>query len=269
MKISVRLYEDYWKKSRLNDYQDMLEHAKKNGYEMAGILDFYKMVKNGELSKKFYDGDRKLLINRHDIDTSPRVARKMFEIEKQVYGKNASATYYFRDSTVDIALIRELEQYGYETGYHYENIAKFEKRKKLKNVDKIKQYLPQIRTRFRQDLNNFRIKTGSRSLSVASHGDFINVKYSLSNTELLNDSEIRTTSGILVEAYDEKIMRYVEQRFADHILLGEFVNNVKDGIKMGTKCIMILTHPRNWEVDRKANNRENFVRFFEAVQYKK
>ena len=104
MKINVRLYEDYWKKSRLKDYQNMLEYAKKNGYEMAGILDFYTMVENGKLSKDFYDGDKKLLINRHDIDTSPKVARKMFEIEKQVYGKNASATYYFRDSTVDTRL---------------------------------------------------------------------------------------------------------------------------------------------------------------------
>ena len=125
MKLKQRLYEDYLKKSRLPEYRKLLLTAQTAGYQMVGILQFFKMVKEKEQLDR-------ILINRHDIDTSPKVARQMFEIEKEIYGKNGSATYYFRNSTMDKHLIKELDEYGYETGYHYEELAIYEKKHKLK-----------------------------------------------------------------------------------------------------------------------------------------
>ena len=94
LNIRTRIYEDYLKKSRLNEYAKLLTTAKNEGYKMLSIIDFYRFIKGGTAIGE------KILINRHDIDTSPNVAAKMFEIEKSIYGQNGSSTYYFRDCTL-------------------------------------------------------------------------------------------------------------------------------------------------------------------------
>ena len=120
MRLKQRIYEDYLKPCRLPEYKAVLEYFRDAGYRMVGILELYKMVTGNGVSGKVF-------VNRHDIDTSPKVARAMFEIEKFVYGHNGSATYYFRNSTIDKKLIADIENYGYETGYHYEELATYEK----------------------------------------------------------------------------------------------------------------------------------------------
>ena len=90
-------------------------------------------------------------------------------------------------------------------------------------------------------------------MSVASHGDFINSKYKIQNVEILNDKETRNKAGILVEAYDEVIMKCMKARYADQILLSKFPEAVMNGIKEGHGVIMLLTHSRNWKVDIIAN----------------
>lgn len=265
MGIRHRIYEDYLKKSRLPQYKAVLEKAFNNGYQMMGIYDYYCYLRE---NNGMIPGD-KLLVNRHDIDTSPKVAKKMFEIEKEVYGETGTATYYFRESTIDCKLIKDIEEFGYETGYHYEEIATVEKKKKYKNLEEIKKNLVVPREKFIDDLNWFRRMTGSKSLSVASHGDFINVKYQYQNFNILTDEKTREQAGIIVEAYDDYINQYVIDRYADHELLTEFREKVEEGIQGACPCIMILTHPRNWEVDIKANTRENLVRLVEGMRYRK
>jgi len=131
-----RIYEDYFKRSRLDNYYNLLNKAKNSGYHMVGILDFFKMIDSPGWEKE------KILINRHDIDTSPAVARRMFEIEKQVYGKEGSATYYFRRKTIDKRLIEEIEDFGYETGFHYETIANYAKKKHLHRKEEVLAAMP-------------------------------------------------------------------------------------------------------------------------------
>nr|WP_296486062.1 hypothetical protein [uncultured Acetatifactor sp.] len=261
MNITSRIYEDYLKGDRLSCYREMLQYAKEQGYIMVGILDFFKMVHEAKFNK------RKILINRHDIDTSPKVAREMFQIEKSVYGKQGGVTYYFRNSTLDKLLISEIEEYGYETGYHYEEIADYEKRYKIKNREKLISHLPNIKRNFLEDLERYRKVTGTNSFSVASHGDFINVKFQLPNTVITSDESLRKRAGIIVEAYDEDIMKYIERRLADQNLLNEFYIQVKSEIDKGTGIIMLLTHPRNWKVDFVANTKENLIRALEGIKY--
>ena len=150
MKFKQRIYEDYFKPSRLFAYRKVLELLRDSEYRMVGVLDFYNIVqREGSITGKYF-------INRHDIDTSPRVAREMFCIEKEVFGKGGSATYYFRDSTIDRKLISEIDEYGYETGYHYEEIATYEKKHKTRSKTALEQAMPQIREEFEKDLENFR-----------------------------------------------------------------------------------------------------------------
>ncbi len=261
MRLKQRIYEDYLKPSRLPEYKAVLECFKDAGYRMVGILDFYKMVTEGGVNGKVF-------VNRHDIDTSPRVAIEMFEIEKSVYGHDGTATYYFRDSTVDKKLIADIENYGYEIGYHYEELATYEKSHKLKNVEKMRAALPECRKMFLEDIKRFRKETGSRCLTVASHGDFINTKYKIQNVEILADSDIRTKAGVVVEAYDQEVTQPIKARYADQVLLGRFPDEVKKGIADGNNVVMTLTHPRNWKVDFLANTLDNVERFWQGWKYR-
>mgnify|MGYP006145381963 CR=1 FL=1 len=63
-----------------------------------------------------------VLVHRHDIDTDLPTARRMFALE-QKHGVRAS--YYFRLSTLDFGLMRDIERYGSEASYHYEEIATY------------------------------------------------------------------------------------------------------------------------------------------------
>lgn len=208
------------------------------------------------------------MLNRHDIDTSPNVARKFFEIEKEVYGREGSVTYYFRDKTIDIKLIHDIESYGYETGYHYETIATWEKKYKTKSAEVLEKNLSAIQDLFLKDLSSFRECTGSPSLSVASHGDFINRRYGYCNYEILKSAEVRNKAKVIVEAYDDFIMHLVKERYADQVPLDGFATHVENSIKNGCLCIMILTHPRNWEVDIVANTVDNIERLVQGILYK-
>ena len=209
-----------------------------------------------------------MFINRHDIDTSPKVAREMFEIEKSVYGNDGSVTYYFRHSIIDKKLITGIENYGYETGYHYEELATYEKSHKLRSVKKMRAALPECRKMFLDDIKRFREEIGSRCLTVAGHGNFINTNYKIQNVEILADKNTREQAGIVVEAYDEVITLPIEARYADQVLLGKFSKEVKKGFAAKHNVIMTLTHPRNWKVDAFANTLDNFGRFGQGVMYR-
>ncbi len=262
MSIKDRIYEDYLKKSRLPEYRRTLQMAKEHGYQMVGVLDFARLVRTGSLE------DKKIYLNRHDIDTSPKVAAKMFAIEKEVYGKEGNATYYFRNTTIDINLIHEIDDYGYETGYHYEELATYAKTKKLKSRETIEASISKASEIFLEDLNRFREKTGSLSITIASHGDFINTRYNIQNYEMLKIPEIRNKAGIEVEAYDADVMQYVMERYADQKLLAGYSNQVVSAFKREVPVVMTLTHPRNWEVDICANTMENLRRMNQDISFR-
>lgn len=263
MGIKKKIYEDYFKPSRLDKYEGILLYAKQNGYCMVGVQEFYDIVNNGTLN-----GTKKYLLNRHDIDTSPKVAREMFEIERKIYGENGSSTFYFRDTTADVNLIRYIESYGYETGYHYETIANYEKKRKAKNRAMLQTEREELEKRFLCELDSYRRKTKTLSRTIASHGDFVNVMLDIPNYWLLESDSLRGDSGIVVEAYDEKIMKYVQKRLADHVLGVSFADEVNKAIQEEIPVIMILTHPRNWKRDVIDNTRENFRRLIQGVLYK-
>ena len=261
MKIIKKLYEDYFKKSRLPEYENLLCQAKCYGYKMVGIYDFCRLLRDNSIY------DMKIIVNRHDVDTSPKIAKKMFEIEKKVYGKDGSSTYYFRNRTIDKELIRDIDEYGYETGYHYEEIANYAKKNKIFNKKDIVNHIDVIQGNLINDLQSFRDETGSKSLTISSHGDFANVRLGISNYELTRDERIRTLLGIEIEAYDSVVENNVDKRIADHLLVNKFTTSAIEEMGKGTQIILLLTHPRNWEVDLLANTKENIIRVVEDIRW--
>ena len=73
---------------------------------------------------------------------------------------------------------------------------------------------------------------------------------------------------IETEAYDEIIEGRIEARFADQHLLGAFSQNVQNAILNEISPILILTHPRNWEVDILFNTKDNIMRLVEGISFK-
>ena len=263
MRLIDRIYEDYLKQSRLDSYKELLNKAKYHGYTMLSIRDYIKWLQDEP------DIERcKILINRHDIDTSPKVAAIFFDIEKEIYGSNGTASYYFRNSTIDKKLIYEIESFGYETGYHYEEIASYAKKHSIHCPERVNNEIEQIRAEFLMNLERFRNKTKSKSITVASHGDFVNTVLGISNDYILKDNRVRGDSGIIAEAYDEFVNRYIVTRYADHVLLNNFTCEVEKSIDQKVPIIMILTHPRNWKVDYLANTKDNAFRIYEGLKYR-
>lgn len=139
---------------------------------------------------------------------------------------------------------------------------------KSKKVYYLLKLIPDAQQLFQKNILYFRNITGSPSISVASHGDFINTMYHIQNTSLLKSKKIRQKAGVLFEAYDEIVNSPVQKRFADQVLLERFASQVISAIDENASIIMLLTHPRNWEVDFWANTKDNIMRVVQGLLYK-
>ncbi|WP_336025497.1 hypothetical protein [Halobellus salinisoli] len=60
------------------------------------------------------------VVLRHDVDRKVRNALRLARLEAE---RGITATYYFRTSTFDVDIVRQIEEWGHEIGYHYEDPA--------------------------------------------------------------------------------------------------------------------------------------------------
>jgi len=255
--IFDRIYYSYLMPSRLSEYEQIIVEAKKNGYIHLSIRDLIEII----LEKK--DIPDKIFVHRHDIDTNIRTAKKMFKIEQQ-YGIKAS--YYFRLSTLDFNFMIEIEEYGSEASYHFEEIATFAKREHIKNETDLLKNLRIIQEEFLKNLRWIENRLGKKIITVASHGDFANRKLKVNNYEILKDPYFRKRCGIKCESYDENIMKLFDIKISDKpypIFYSPI--SVFDAIREGKKHIFFLSHPQHWEVNIIEATRENIKRFYEGL----
>lgn len=168
---------------------------------------------------------------------------------------------------MDRALAREVEEAGGEVSYHYEEIASWALRRRLKTREAVLAEMPEIRASFLKNLEDFRRVTGSPCTAVASHGDFVNRKLKLANTEILLDPALRQQAGILREAYDEEQACYVTCWIADQ---GNprFVEEALATIAREEAVIYLLTHPRQWKAAPLANTRDNLTRAINGLRFR-
>src|ERR1051326_6707204 len=196
MKILNRLYSDYFMPSRLAEYERIIVTAKEQNYVHLTIPEFYDKRESG------IDAEKKYFIHRHDIDTDPLTARRMFEIEKK-YGVRTS--YYFRLSTLDVPLMREIHEFGSEVGYHYEELAQFCKDKRIRSPEKARGNFEQVREIFRANFRAISERAGFPVTTIASHGDFVNRKLGITNSAFIT-RELMDELGIRFECYDAELL---------------------------------------------------------------
>ncbi len=258
-KLYRRAYSDYLMPSRLDEYERILIEANKSGYKHYSIRDVVEKLELGEELPEM------LFVHRHDIDTDIKTARKMFEIEKR-HGVRTS--YYFRLLTLDFDLMREIEDFGSEASYHFEEIAAFAKREHLKSPEKVREQLPAMQEEFLKNLLMIEKRLGHKIVTVASHGDFANRELKIINNELLNDPFFRQRCGLKCECYDDSLMENFDSRISDKPYPVYYApHSIFDSIAQKKKHIYFLTHPKQWHTSWIDTTRENVTRAIEAYRW--
>lgn len=256
-KIFNRIYSDYLMPSRFEEYEKILLASKRNGYVHLSVRDFCEQLEHDDIPKKVF-------VHRHDIDTDVKTARKIFEIEKK-HGIHAS--YYFRLSTLDFKLMREIEDFGSEASYHFEEIATYAKCNHIKDPNIVRKSMISIREDFFKNLKMIEKNLEKKITTVASHGDFANRKLKIVNFELLND-DFRKQCGLKCECYDEILMKNFDARISDKPYPVYYSPcSVFDEIANGKKHIYFLSHPRQWNTSFYDNTKENFTRLIESLRW--
>lgn len=259
MNIKRRLFNDFFRPSKENDYEQILRSACENGYEFHTVLSFEEVVLGGRIEGKKY------LILRRDIDTADfNFLKKMLALEIK-YG--ARATYYFRWNTMNVALMREIEAAGGEASYHYEEVASYCFRHRIKKQEKMLEHIEDIRNLFIRQYHKFKEKSGLPCLTVASHGDFVNSIVGAPNLILMDD-RTRKESGIIREAYDKQRMELLTCRIADQKEMEHFTEKAIAAINRGEPVLELLTHPRQWNSPIWVNLKEEIVRIAKGIYLK-
>lgn len=254
-----RIYADYLMPSRLGIYEALLKRAGDAGYIQTSVRNFHR-----ELASP-HGAPRRVLVHRHDIDSDLRTAKKMFALEAK-YGVHAS--YYFRLTTLDFGFMREIEAAGSEASYHYEEVADYAKRHRIRCPHEIRRRFPEIREHFLRNFTSITERLGLRMVTVASHGDFANRRLKVINHELLRDAELRGRCGIECESYDSELLRHFDMYISDreHPL---YYTPLSPFDALGRyERICFLTHPLQWETNWAETTRCNLRRLAEEIAWR-
>lgn len=259
MSIGHRLYNDFLRPSKEADYELILRTAKEAGYEFHTVLSFENVITQGrEVGKKY-------LILRRDIDTADfGILRKMLALE-QKYG--ARCTYYFRWNTINVALMHDIANAGGEASYHYEEVATYCYRHRIKTYDEMLPHLDEIRNMFINQYHNFKEMTKLPCLTVASHGDFVNIMIGCPSLVLV-DNRVRQSCGIIREAYDAEHMNMLTCRIADQTEGDAFTEKALSALCSGEPVLELLTHPRQWNSPVWVNLKEEISRLYRGLYMK-
>lgn len=157
--------------------------------------------------------------------------------------------------------------WGGESSYHYEEIATYCYKHHIKNRDVAMSHIEDIRNLFVSNIRRFREKTGQPCLTVASHGDMINTKFKVQNSDIM-DERVRTETGIIREAYDREHNDLLTCRIADQVEMDSFTPKAVAAIERGEPVIELLTHPRQWNSPIWVNLKEEISRIFRGLWMK-
>ena len=259
MNIKRRLYNDFLRPSKEDEYERILRTAKEARYEFHTVLSFEDVVGGGKIEGK------KCLILRRDIDTADfKILRKMLALEKE-YG--ARATYYFRWNTINVRLMQEIAEAGGEASYHFEEIATYCYKHRIRSKEVMLHHIEDIKDLFIEQFAKFKKDTGQPCLTIASHGDYVNTKFQYQNKELIDD-KVRKTCGILREAYDKLHMNALTCRIADQTEMERFTDKAIAAIERGEPVLELLTHPRQWNSPIWVNLKEEIGRVAKEIYMK-
>jgi hypothetical protein len=258
-KVWSRVRADYFAPDRYNDYRAMIVEAQRRGFRLMTLSGLHALLSAGATVP-----DR-VFVHRHDIDTDVSGARTFFEIEQSL---GVTATHFFRLSTFDAPLMREIHAYGSEVGYHYEEVATVAKRRGLTTRASVEATMGEIRQEFERNFNDMEQKLGFKLISAASHGDFANRRLAFFNFEIVQDAELRRRLGLQYEAYDDILMNYFDTYISDSTADRSFKGGDPMDAMANRNRICLLSHPRHWRTSGVENTKDNVLRAVEEVRWR-
>lgn len=256
--IANRFYADFLLPDRLDDLGNLVGSALELGYVHKTISSYFFRL-NAE-PKTTND---LVFIHRTDVDTDCETARKMFKVFKSF---GITSTFYFRRSTVDVRLMRELNDAGFEVGYHYEEIADYCKERRTLDPTLVINAIPELKLRFLKNLRSMESAAGFKFTSVASHGDFVNRKLGIPNHTLV-DADLISEAGLLLEAYNPVLLESLAEYTSDSAYPTYYRGGRSpfDAVARNSKAILFLTHPRHWHANPWINFKDTLVRLKEGL----
>lgn len=258
--IYNRFYSDFLLPDRLVEMQRIIVAAKENGYKHLTLPEYFDQITSTSKVET-----SKIFIHRHDIDTDVKTARLFYKLEKQ---EGIKASYYFRQNTIDISLMKELHHDGFEVGYHFEEIAQYCKDNKTYTVEFVRQNMEAIQHIFLENLKKLEQNLEFKIQTVASHGDFINRMLRIPNHELISDALLHT-AGLKFECYDKRLTESYSILCSDNAY-PQFYRGMSpvDAINSDKNIIHFLSHPRHWRSAPLENLKDNMQRLVEGLSVK-
>jgi len=255
------MYADFWMPSRLEEYRRLLETALREGYRIRSLGGMDRELRNGLSANARY------FVLRHDVDTGVRTARKMWSLEQDL---GIQGSYFFRLCTLDVPFMRSIEERGGEASYHFEELSTVAKRRGIARREDVAPLLPEARRLFLRNLSRLRERTGLAMEVVAGHGDWINRRLGVQNSEILASEGFRREAGVTLEAYDPRLLNAV-LKHSDGPPPFYWLWEKRDpaqSILSGVPAIQVLVHPRHWRVERGVNLMANASRWAEEVWHR-
>jgi hypothetical protein len=252
--VATRVYRDYLQPGRLDELRRLVGRALELGYEPATLSAFAALPAAG----------KRVLLLRHDIDSDVPRARRMWEIERRA---GVVGSWFFRRSTWDVPLMRELASAGCDVGYHYEELSTLVKERGAATAEEARALIGPARDRLRAALGELRAGSGLPLDVLASHGDFANRAVDVANVELLEDRAFRAAAGVRLEAYD--VGAHVDFRATDGAggRRAWWPADPLGALERGARVVEVLVHPRAWGAAPLVNARLDLHRLLDGGRY--
>jgi hypothetical protein len=250
-----RLYSDYLMPSRLAEYEALLLAAAGAGYTQLSVRDLLDLPPAPGTAAP-------TLVHRHDIDSDLRTTARMFALEAR---HGITSSFYFRLASLDYGLMREIEAYGSEASYRFEEVADYARRHRIRDAAIIRAHFPAIRSAFQVNLQTIEAGLGRKLRTVAGHGDAANGRLGPGNSEILADPAFRARCGIACDTDDPALMRRFDLTISDRPA-PVYYHPLAPRAALGQyRSICFLTHPVQWETNWRENTKCNLRRLCEGL----
>ncbi|KKN83055.1 hypothetical protein LCGC14_0303210 [marine sediment metagenome] len=243
-------------------YEKLITEAIENGYHIMGVYDFWR-------HRNSFIGNDKMLVLRHDIDNSVNDAYHMFLLEKEL---GVKSTFYFRWKTVSPVLIAELQDEGFEVGFHHEPttlslpflLAQCTYVETFSEYSYQESFIKANQQQLKNDVSQFQHIFGNIN-SIVAHGHRVTTDMGISNSDVVNPEILKELGVIsandLMKDNAYRFIAITDQDSVYGIWNKESNSHNPHNLVARGKNIVLLTHPSHWG--------KNFFKRLATVKYHK